>query len=100
MSERVGTTSTALSGTCGRCYDDNLELFPANCAEKPGLLAGQPLGMYHCPDCGAMVVAGVPHPPMCERCIARQHPEFDMPNDEAHFSEASNSERRISGSRN
>jgi hypothetical protein len=79
-SERMEITSTALFGMCGRCYDDNLKLFPANCAEKPELPAGQPLGMYHCPDCGAMVVAGVPHPPMCERCIARQHPGFDMPN--------------------
>ena len=23
---------------------------------------GLPLGMYHCPICGVMVVAGVPHP--------------------------------------
>lgn len=73
-------TSTDLFGMCGRCYDDDLPLSPANCAEKPEALAGAPLGQYHCPDCGAMVVAGLPHPPMCRRCIERKHPGFDMPN--------------------
>jgi hypothetical protein len=28
----------------------------------PLFLIGQPLGMYHCPYCGSMVVAGAPHP--------------------------------------
>lgn len=27
----------------------------------PQQLAGAPLGQYHCPYCGAMVIAGVPH---------------------------------------
>jgi hypothetical protein len=63
---------------CGRCYDVG-PVFPAECAEKPELLAGQPLGQYHCPDCGAMVLAGIPHPPMCRRCTDRVHPEFDVP---------------------
>jgi hypothetical protein len=72
--------STDLFGMCGRCYDDDLQLFPANCNEKPEALAGAPLGQYHCPDCGAMVVAGLPHPPMCRVCIERKHPGFDMPN--------------------
>ena len=62
---------------CGRCYDEGVELFPANCAEKPENLVGVPLGMYHCPDCGAMVLAGLPHPDLCKLCIERQHPEFD-----------------------
>ncbi|MFA7100673.1 MAG: hypothetical protein WC196_02780 [Bacilli bacterium] len=31
----------------------------------------------HCPDCGAMVVAGSPHPDMCQKCIDRRHPAFD-----------------------
>lgn len=69
-----------LFGMCGRCYDDDLPLFTANCAEKPEALVGAPLGQYHCPDCGAMVVAGLPHPPMCRVCIERKHPGFDMPN--------------------
>lgn len=28
---------------------------------EPQQLAGAPLGQYHCPYCGAMVIAGVPH---------------------------------------
>ena len=63
---------------CGRCYDVD-ELFPANCDEKPERLKGQPIGQYHCPDCGAMIVAGFPHCYLCRRCIDRVHPEFDRP---------------------
>ncbi len=62
---------------CGRCYDETSELFPANCQEKPELLKGAPIGMYHCPDCGAMIMAGIKHPPLCKRCIDRNHPVFD-----------------------
>ena len=28
----------------------------------PQQLVGAPLGQYHCPYCGAMCVAGLPHP--------------------------------------
>lgn len=28
----------------------------------PQQLAGAPMGQYHCPYCGAMCIAGVPHP--------------------------------------
>jgi hypothetical protein len=28
----------------------------------PQQLVGAPMGQYHCPYCGAMCVAGVPHP--------------------------------------
>jgi hypothetical protein len=31
------------------------------CPEQSFLLAGQPLGMYHCPYCGMMLLAGGPH---------------------------------------
>ena len=27
----------------------------------PRLLLGQPIGMYHCPECGEMQIAGMPH---------------------------------------
>lgn len=64
-------------GICGRCYDEPVETFPATCDEKPEKLRGMPLGMYHCPDCGAMVIAGVPHPNMCKRCNEGKHPRFD-----------------------
>jgi hypothetical protein len=62
---------------CGRCYEEVEELFTTNCQEKPEDLLGQPIGMYHCPDCGAMVVAGIPHPDLCKRCFDREHPGFD-----------------------
>jgi len=32
-----------------------------SCRHDPKLLTGLPIGMYHCPDCGIMVVAGLPH---------------------------------------
>lgn len=33
------------------------------CAFDPILnVDRKPVGMFHCPDCGQMVVAGVPHP--------------------------------------
>ena len=31
------------------------------CPEQSILLAGAPLGQYHCPFCGMMLLAGVPH---------------------------------------
>jgi len=64
-------------GMCGRCCADNVEIFDANCSEKPENLLGQPIGMYHCPDCGAMIMAGIPHPLMCKMCIDRKHPGLD-----------------------
>jgi len=62
---------------CGRCYDEVDKLFAANCKEKPELLIGMPIGMYHCPNCGAMLVAGFLHPELCIKCIKRKHPKFD-----------------------
>ena len=62
---------------CGRCFEEVDELFDANCEEKPETLLGQPLGQYHCPDCGAMVIAGIPHPQLCQRCLERKHQGFD-----------------------
>ncbi len=32
------------------------------CLFDPKTYAGQPIGMFHCPDCGDMVVAGIEHP--------------------------------------
>jgi hypothetical protein len=62
---------------CGRCYDEVDELFNSNCDEKPEDLIGQPIGMYHCPDCGGMVMAGMAHFMVCKRCSERKHPAFD-----------------------
>ncbi len=33
------------------------------CPYDPSGLIGVPLGQFHCPYCGDMVVAGLPHPP-------------------------------------
>jgi len=66
-----------MSEMCGRCYDDVEEVFESNCFEKPEELLGAPLGQYHCPDCGAMIMAGMKHFKMCKRCIDRKHPYFD-----------------------
>jgi hypothetical protein len=45
-----------------------VELYLSNCKEKPEDLVGQSIGMYHCPDCGVMVLAGIPHPKVCKAC--------------------------------
>ena len=34
------------------------------CPEDPLKLLGQPIGMYHCPYCGCMQIAGLSH--MCD----------------------------------
>jgi len=65
---------------CGRCYDAVDKLVPSPCAEKPEQAKGEDgyaVGMYHCPDCGAMLMAGEPHPEVCERCAAKRKPGFD-----------------------
>lgn len=54
---------------CCRCYGPG-PLVPASCTEKPENTPG-PIGMYHCPDCGAMVLAGYEHPPLCVGCNQR-----------------------------
>lgn len=40
--------------------DMNEEKSPDYCPEKPERFAGQPLGMYHCPYCGEIQMAGLP----------------------------------------
>lgn len=52
---------------CGRCYDIVLELHRSDCADVP-LPPDAAIGQYHCPDCGAMLVAGLPHPWICAAC--------------------------------
>lgn len=34
----------------------------AKCDYDPTPLLGEPIGMFHCPLCGEMVLAGFPHP--------------------------------------
>jgi hypothetical protein len=38
------------------------------CPENPARLAGEPIGQYHCPRCGCMVVAGVEFHPHDDGC--------------------------------
>jgi hypothetical protein len=33
------------------------------CKFDPRPLVGVPIGMFHCPECGEMVIAGLPHTP-------------------------------------
>lgn len=39
------------------------------CPEDPIKLAGKPIGMYHCPDCGCMQVGGLHHVCDPENCL-------------------------------
>jgi hypothetical protein len=55
---------------CCLCYAEE-ELVDAPCSEKPELLIGVPLGMYHCPECGSMLCAGFPHGQMCKGCAKK-----------------------------
>ena len=32
------------------------------CSHEPMIYVGKAIGMYHCPECCEMVMAGVPHP--------------------------------------
>lgn len=56
---------------CGRCFKEtpDEELLEAPCYDKPELLKGEPIGMYHCGQCLAMVVAGFKHPKICKDCV-------------------------------
>lgn len=38
------------------------DIMEGECDHDPRSQSGQSTGMYHCPDCGEMVVAGLPHP--------------------------------------
>lgn len=42
------------------------------CPHDPRTMLGQPIGMYHCPACGEMVLAGFEHPEHDFDC-----PEYD-----------------------
>ncbi len=35
----------------------------ARCKYDPVKLLGQPIGQFHCPECGEMQIAGIPHLP-------------------------------------
>jgi hypothetical protein len=54
----VATLSDGASGWSVPIGDDGR---PCPMPLDPLLMFGQPLGMYHCPWCGSMILAGVPH---------------------------------------
>lgn len=41
---------------------DMPKVIPTTCTYDPKTAKGAPLGMYHCPLCGEMVLAGAEHP--------------------------------------
>ena len=53
---------------CCLCFSDDRELREAPCQERPELVDGN-AGMYHCPDCGTMLLAGIGHFRVCELCF-------------------------------
>lgn len=45
---------------------------PPTCPYDPGVLKGAPIGMFHCPLCGEMQIAGLAHLPPEE-----EEPDWD-----------------------
>ena len=41
-------------------------MLPTTCSFKPETYANLPIGMFHCPECGEMVIAGMSHPGIME----------------------------------
>ena len=52
---------------CAECFTEK-PLIDSGCDEKPEERIGEPIGMYHCPDCGMMLVSGFSHPKVCQEC--------------------------------
>jgi hypothetical protein len=48
------------------------------CSEDPRQLAGLPIGMYHCPDCGMMVLAALAHPSPGATQDEKDHPHYPL----------------------
>lgn len=46
------------------------------CPENPVLLTGRPIGQYHCPICGMMVMAAMPH--LSPQAAREQHPLYPL----------------------
>ncbi len=48
------------------------------CPEQPVLLSGQPIGQYHCPFCGMMLLASVPHLAPGSTQEQKDHPLYPL----------------------
>jgi hypothetical protein len=55
------------------------------CPGQPILLAGMPIGMYHCEGCRMMVVAGMPHPEPGAPPESEQDPDYPMSDYEVEY---------------
>lgn len=61
------------------------------CDYDPTPLLGQPIGMFHCPKCGEMVLAGMEHPDYheelcdCYLCLEENKEEEDEENGENEY---------------
>lgn len=48
------------------------------CQHDPRTMLGKPIGMYHCPECGEMVIAGMRHPTRAEALEDNRRTEDTM----------------------
>lgn len=55
------------------------------CPEDPVKLLGQPIGMYHCPHCGIMVIAGLPHTSPNATDEQKNHPLYPLDDYEVEY---------------
>lgn len=69
---------------CASCYGTikEADLVASPCTHNPEAYAGAPIGMYHCPGCGVMVLAGAAHPQVCSRCAAQIRHDLGLDNSE------------------
>lgn len=69
----VGSESTVASGA----PDGSDPTTYVECTHDPQIMLGKPIGMYHCPVCGCMVLAGIPHTAHTEGCWLTDEGEPD-----------------------
>lgn len=55
------------------------------CTYDPAEMAGAPIGMFHCPECGEMVIAGMPHPIYDILDLSEEDPLNDAPSGECDY---------------
>jgi len=53
------------------------------CPEQPILLSGQPIGQYHCPVCGMMLMASMSH--LSPAKPREQHPDYPLDDYEVEY---------------
>jgi hypothetical protein len=67
--DSLGAPYTPEGPLCVRCMReaDAQDPVTSACPHDPRATSG-PIGMYHCPECSAMVLAGHHHGPLCRDC--------------------------------